>query len=48
MEEATWEHEDTVHANYSFLFEDEGMFVVIYIKLLLHVHVIIYGTLCEF
>ena len=28
-EEATWECEDTVHANYSFLFEDEGMFLVL-------------------
>ena len=26
---ATWEHEDTVYANYPFLFEDEGMFLVI-------------------
>ena len=24
MEEATWEREDIVHANYPFLFEDEG------------------------
>ena len=30
VEEATWEHEDTVHANYPFLFEDEGMFLVIW------------------
>ena len=26
VEEATWEHEDTMHANYPFLFEEEGMF----------------------
>ena len=25
--EATWEGEDTVRANYPFLFEDEGMFL---------------------
>ena len=29
VEEATWEHEDTVHASYHFLFEAEGMFLVI-------------------
>ena len=26
VEEATWEHEGVVHANYFFLFEDEGTF----------------------
>ena len=26
MEEATWEREDIVHANYHFLFKDENMF----------------------
>ena len=30
VEEATWEREDTVRANYSFLFEDECMFLVIW------------------
>ena len=30
VEEATWEREDTVHANYPFLFEDEGTFLVIW------------------
>ena len=30
VEEATCECEDTVHANYPFLFEDEGMFLVIW------------------
>ena len=30
VEEATWESEDTVCANYPFLFEDEGMFLVIW------------------
>ena len=24
VEEATWEHEDTMHATYPFLFEDES------------------------
>ena len=28
VKEATWEREDIVHANYPFLFEDEGMFFV--------------------
>ena len=23
MEEVTWEHDDTIHANYPFLFEEE-------------------------
>ena len=27
--EATWERKDTMRANYPFLFEDEGMFLVI-------------------
>ena len=26
IKEATWEHEDTMHANYPFLFKEEGMF----------------------
>ena len=30
VEEATWECEDTMRANYPFLFEDEGMFLVIW------------------
>ena len=29
VEEATWEREDTVRANYPFLFKDEGIFLVI-------------------
>ena len=29
VEEATWEREDTVRANYPFLFKDESMFLVI-------------------
>ena len=31
VEEVTWESEDTVRANYPFLFEDEGMFLVIWL-----------------
>ena len=30
VKEATWEREDIVRANYPFLFEDEGMFLVIW------------------
>ena len=30
VEEATCEHEDTVRANYPYLFEDQGMFLVIW------------------
>ena len=30
VEEATWEHEDTVRVNYPFLFEEEGIFLVIW------------------
>ena len=41
VDEATWEREDTMRANYPFLFEEEGMFLVIAIKLLLHMHVIV-------
>ena len=41
VEEATWEREDTMLANYPFLFEEEGMLLVIDIKLLLHMHVIV-------
>ena len=48
VEEATWEHEDTIHTNYPFLFEDEGMFLVIDIKLLLHMHVIVCTCVGEF
>ena len=32
VEEATWERDDTMRANYPFLFEKEGMFLVIEIK----------------
>ena len=41
-----------MHANYSFLFEKEGMLLVIDIKIFLHMHVIIcamsrnFGTKC--
>ena len=27
MEEATWEHEDTMRATYPFLFKDEGRYL---------------------
>ena len=30
VDEATWEREDTMCANNHFLFEDEGMFLVIW------------------
>ena len=29
VEEATWERKDTIRVNYPFLFEEEGMFLVI-------------------
>ena len=32
VDEATWEREYTMLANYPFLFEEEGMFLVIDIK----------------
>ena len=32
VEKATWEREDTMCANYPFLFEEEGMFLVIDIE----------------
>ena len=42
VEEATWEHEDTMRATYPFLFEDEGtLFSYLVIKLLLHMHAIV-------
>ena len=43
VEEATWEREDTIRANYPFLFEDRGMFFFFFLSLklkwLLHMHV---------
>ena len=33
VEKATWEREDTIHINYPFLFEDEGMFFFRYLIL---------------
>ena len=30
VEEVTWERKDTIRANYRFLFEDEGIFLVIW------------------
>ena len=30
VEEVTWKCEDTIHTNYSFLFEDECMFLIIW------------------
>ena len=42
MEEETWEHKDTMHATYPFLFEDEGtLFSNLEIKWLLYMHVIV-------
>ena len=29
VEEATWEHKNTIHSNYPFLFKDEGMFLLV-------------------
>ena len=48
VEKAIWEQEDTIHANYPFLFKAKGMFLVINTKLLLHVHVIVCVCTCEF
>ena len=48
VEEATWEREDNIRANYPFLFGSEGMFLVIDTKWLLHVHVIVCVCMCEF
>ena len=48
VEEATWGHEDTMSANYSFLFEKRCMFLAMNIKWLLHMHVIVYGCVWEF
>ena len=30
VDEATWESKDTLHSNYPFQFEDEGMLLVIW------------------
>ena len=30
VEQVTWKHKDTMRANYRFLFEDEGIFLVIW------------------
>ena len=46
MEEATWERKDTMRDNYPFLIEEKGMFLVIDIKWLLHMHVIVFAV-CE-
>ena len=46
VDEATWEYEDIMRANYPFLFKDEGMFLVIW--WLLHIHVIGSVCVCEF
>ena len=44
VEEATWELEDTMRATYHFLFEDEGACI----RILLHVHVFVCASMCEF
>ena len=36
VDEATWERKDNMSANYPFLFEEKGTFLVIDIKLMLH------------
>ena len=50
VEESTWEREDTIPANYPFLFEDGGTFFFFFLslilKLLLHVHVILNVYMC--
>ena len=43
VEEATWEHEDTMQATYPFLFWDEGMwFSHLILKWLVYMHEIVY------
>ena len=47
LEETTWEREDMMRGNYPFLFKDEGMwFSCLVIKLLVCMHVIVYGCIC--
>ena len=46
MKEATWECENTMSANYPFLFEEGGMFLAMDIKWSLHMHVIVYVHVC--
>ena len=48
MEEATWEGEDTMQATYPFLFEDEGVWSNIGTNILLHMHMFVCASMCEF
>ena len=48
IEEATWEREDTMRANYPFLFEEEGMFLVIDIKCCCMCMRFVCACVCEF
>ena len=49
VEEAMWEHEDTMRATYPFLFSDEGMwFSHLILKWLVYMHEIVYiAYACE-
>ena len=48
VEEATWECEDTMRATYPFLFEDKGACLIFGIRILLHMHVFVCASMCEF
>ena len=48
VEEVTWEREDTMHTTYPFLFENEGAWSNIGIRILLHMHVFVYASMFEF
>ena len=49
VEEATWEHKDTMRATYPFLFRDKGMqFSRLVIKWLVYMHEIVHiAYACE-
>ena len=48
VEEATWEHEGTMRDTYPFLFEYEGAWSIFDIRILLHMHVFVCASMCEF
>ena len=48
VEETTWEREDTMRATYPFLFEDEGAWSNIGIRILLDMHVFVCVSMYEF